>query len=258
MEAGSKHDEPATTRQTESVRSILTGVTFGLLLPVACLLVDPLVFKAHPTEPVLFHVDPLYPHLWAAAWAFVLLEGTALVLHMLWRPVRRGDQALFAGVFLVGALGACGIGVRLLPYTIPGIFVGVGVLGLVPFATCVVYLRRAVRALRRSEVWTVRSLEVVLLLGMALAVGTPAMVWKAGRMISGSTLHELEVGRAGGVEMGIQRLRRYRFLVYMDDLVIRYDLSGDPEERRRLGRVYAAVMGRSIDARSEERRMLMD
>lgn len=126
------------------------------------------------------------------------------------------------------------------------------------FATCAVFMRRAVKALRVSHVWRERAREVALLLGMAAAVGVPGATWKIGTFLAQSSLLELEFGRGDGVVKSTRRIDRWGFLVYMDDLVIRFQESSDPQERQRLARVHEAVMDRPLKARLAERVMLSD
>ena len=59
-------------------------ITFGVALPLLCLLLDPCVFTMTQQPLLGLGPDPFFPHWRAAAWAFVLVECGALVAYALW------------------------------------------------------------------------------------------------------------------------------------------------------------------------------
>lgn len=171
---------------------------FGILTPVVCLLIDPRVFTHGPT--------PSEPGL--SGWrvfAFTAVGGGALALMSVWLTRGRSGwlMSMIAIPFGVGALGAVLIGwqTALLSVAALGLLVvaglmgsplivvqtapiaGLGLLGLTPQLTGIVYLRTAARAVAADPCGqglfgTVKT-TVAHILGIALLLGIPAgmQVW---------------------------------------------------------------------------------
>lgn len=171
---------------------------FGILTPIVCLLIDPQVLTqgSAPSDPGL------------SGWrvfAFTAVGGGALALVSVW--VSRGRSGwltnMIAIPFGVGALGAVLIGLKVAPlsaaalglFVVAGLMgsalilaqvapiVGLGLLGLTPLLTGMVYLRTAARAVeadpwRRGLFGTAKT-TVAHVLGIALMLGIPAglQVW---------------------------------------------------------------------------------
>ncbi len=234
-------------------------IAFGIVGPVLCLLVDPCVFKT-AADPILgLGPDPTFPHWRAAAWAFTLLQCGALLAYVFVKPRRAVWHALFGGLFLLGALVAFGIGVVLAPMSLIGtLFMGIGLLGFIPFVTAIVFLRRGLHAIGRGRVWRGRLAPLAVLVGMAVGLGTPVGTWGAGRMVMRRALYVYETGTAHEAERATARLDRWWFLIYPDDLVKGYTRTGDLEARTRMAQAYKQLTGREIEVRLEEREVLLD
>lgn len=233
-------------------------ITFGIVLPFVCLVLDPCVF--HANEPFFgFGPDPTFPHWRAAAWAFVLLECGALVAYALWRPRKQIWHALFGGLFLVGALSAFALAVVLAPLALIGTLVwGIGIFGLVPFFTSAVFLYRGLNAFGRGRVWRGKLAPLAVLVGMCVGVGVPVGLWGTGRMVTRRAYYAFDMGTSNEAERATARLVRWHFLIYPDDLVKRYQWTGDTEAKSRLALAYKQVTGREIEARLAERESLSD
>ncbi len=234
-------------------------ITFGIVLPIVCLLLDPCVFKTADQPIFGLGPDPTFPHWRAAAWAFVLLECGALVAYAVWQPRKQIWHALFGGLFLIGALSAFGIAVVLAPLSLIGTFVmGIGLFGLVPFFTSAVFLYRGLRAFGRGRVWRGKLAPLAVLVGMCVGVGVPVGLWGAGRMVMRRAYYAFEVGTTDDAQRATARLERWRLLLYPDDLVMRYQRAGDTETKGRFALAYKQLTGQEIEQRLEEREGLID
>jgi len=130
-----------------ALKRAIYDVLWGIVFPVACLAYDPLVFAPNGQffdrdETVLIYCHLLWQMAVLLVW---LLAGRRLPTLDRW----------FAGNMLFGAFTAFLLGVCLLPWALIGLLVvGIGVLGLVPFATAFVFVRSAGTAARRAEAAT--------------------------------------------------------------------------------------------------------
>jgi len=75
------------------------------------------------------------------------------MLWLCWPTLHRRAAAILAGVMFVGSAASLLLGIMLLPFSLVGLMVVIGVLGFSPFLVSGIYFRNAVRAYRaaRSE-----------------------------------------------------------------------------------------------------------
>lgn len=113
----------------------------GIVLPTSCLIVDPIVFCPDGILDLEKYRILVY-----------LLIGVGMITLVLWltigKHIKRVD-ALMTCVLLLGSLCAFAIGVVLLPFSVWGLRILIGVLGFLPFFTGFVFLRNGVRIIRR-------------------------------------------------------------------------------------------------------------
>jgi hypothetical protein len=139
----------------------------GVALPAMCLVYDPFVFRGSS----------------GADWRIPVF--VAIIIEMLILPVwivagrcLGRWSALFSGMLTVGAIVAGGVGaVLLVPGLIGLIAFGLGLLLMMPFLTCVVFSRNAIRAMRQAgmaggnwDVW------VFFATGFLLAAVAPVVI----------------------------------------------------------------------------------
>ena len=110
----------------QSKKSLLWDCVFVVMLPIVCFALDPIFSESH--EPSKF--------------ALYVLVVTLLALFWLSFVKHEAIRSLMNGSLLLGVVLAFLVGVFLLPMTVIGIFLIIGVLGLVPFATAFRYKKR--------------------------------------------------------------------------------------------------------------------
>jgi len=111
----------------------------GIVLPIICFVIDPILFSRHG---FMAGIGPL-EELRVAFYAFVGLECVVLWLALAGRVGRPRVSAVAAGVLFAGGGTSLVLGVLMLPFTVIGVFMVVGVLGFTPFFTGFAYLRTA-------------------------------------------------------------------------------------------------------------------
>jgi hypothetical protein len=127
----------ATTKQT------LFDSIFGVILPAAVLVLDPIVFQGNfMGEPALLGKYQIFAY---------LLCGFQMGLFLLWRSTGRSlsrFSALIGGALIGGAFFSFVVGILIFPYSLLGLIVVIGVAGFTPFFTSFVYVRNGIRAIR--------------------------------------------------------------------------------------------------------------
>lgn len=228
-------------------------MVFGLVLPIVCLVADPLVFKSFP----IFGPAILEDYQFFAYVVCTVEMGFFLV----WRtfPTRvSAFSPLFAGVFLIGACFSTVIGLAMLPVTLLSVLFVIGVLGLLPFISGFVYLRNGVRALRvhPNHAPIVFRLWLAVLSGLFVMVPLTFATIYAERSIQGS-VDTMIYGSVTQAEVAANRLKWFRFIPLKEynRLALAYGREWDIHKKAVLGRAYWELTGEDIDLRQ---RMLSD
>ena len=116
---------------------------YGVVIPTACVVLDPIVFKTgFVGRPLLSDFRPF---------AYLLSATSILVMvaWLLWGKRLSGFCAPVSGLFISGSLVSALVGIVLLPFSAFGVlFFGLGLLGFTPLFAALVYLRNGVRAYR--------------------------------------------------------------------------------------------------------------
>ena len=117
-------------------------LAFGFVMPVLCLVFDPIVFHEW-----LSHERGLLGEWRLYAYTISTLEMVALAAWLLGAGGGRGrPPAALGGVLLAGGVFSLVVGVLILPFSILGLLFFVGAFGVTPFPTAFVYLRNGWRA----------------------------------------------------------------------------------------------------------------
>ena len=148
-------------------------IAFGIVLPILCLVFDPVVFREWDTD-----VGGFYTRWRSYAYTVSTLEMVALAAWLLRAGGAGRPPAALGGVLVAGGLFSFAVGVAILPFSLLGlIFFFVGVFGFIPFPTAVIYLRNGWRAaaLGRSNDDMVWREAAEFALGFFFALGAPAL-----------------------------------------------------------------------------------
>jgi hypothetical protein len=211
---------------------------FGIVLPLLCLYLDPIVFRASWGQPVLGD--------------YAIAGGGAIALGLLslcaWLALRQAP-ALFAGLLTGGAIFAALLGLVLFPLSLMGLSMLIGVLGFTPFATAFVFWRNAVRAYRQASAGSASRRYLLLAMGLGMScVGPWAAQSYVNQELSRATAMVLSADPADAAH-GVAILRRYRFFANLDQMVIAYEGERDASRRERLAHSYRDITGEEIERR---------
>lgn len=222
-------------------------VSVGIILPVVCLALDPLVFRDGG-----WGFGPLLGAFKLLAYAFIALEIAALAA---WLAL--GGRAgvwcgALGGAMTAGALFSLVVGVLLLPFTLMGLVFVIGVFGFSPFLTALVYWRNGRRARRESARFLTggqrRRLPLVAAL---LALALPAFAQLEVSRLVARTLPDLTGADARRAKSAADTLELVGLIaeVDLDPVVREYSKETDAARKERLAFAYSVVTGRDIEHR---------
>mgnify|MGYP001086215367 CR=1 FL=1 len=159
---------------------------------------------------------------------------------------------VFAGAFLTGAIFSTVVGIVILPLSLLGLVVLLGIFGFTPFVTAFVFLRTGVRAARiniNGAAWLSRLSAAAF--GAALVLATPLAVHAKVESDVSSLIHTIISGSAPEAEAAAQRLKTYRFVSrdHYNAIVAAYYKESNTTKRAMLERTYREITGEELEWR---------
>lgn len=237
---------------TRTPAQIVFDLAFGVIAPLACFAFDPIVFQGANAGP------PLFPSYQAVAYLF---SGIEIILLCFWLVMDGGPElsnAMIGSALLVGSFFCLIIGIALLPYTLIGLLVGIGVFGFIPFFTAVVYGRNGLRALRtNANPYLSLKRSVGFLCGAFLVMGFSAVgAWWI-QISAAHSVDEILRGDAIHATYAAQQLAVLKFFTNaeLNRIVEAYISETDNERKAMLKSCYREITGEDIELRA---RILQD
>lgn len=226
------------------LRSPGFSVAAGIVAPIVCLALQPLLLADMfiTTLPGLGFINAS----WIFGYGVIGLEMLVLAVWLAFGPRLGAGNAPISGALFAGALFAGGLGLVLLPFSLVGLIVLIGALGLVPFLTAAVYWANAVEAYRRAVAASGgRSLLGPALLGGMLILGVPGAAQAAVSMAVRHVIRDV----AAGDPTAMARLRTWLRFTSPDRLAWAYAAERDPARRKRLADAYRELTGDEVEWR---------
>jgi len=213
---------------------------FGVVLPLICMMADPIVFKGHG----LAHGSPVLGSAKPFAYLLSFISIFIMVGWLLLGNRLKSSGALVAGTFFAGSAISFVVGVVLLPLSLIGMFMLIGFLGFTPLFSAFVYLRNGFRAYRSAEVF----LENRIRLGITLLAGLFSLTipYVVNREIN-AYVSEMVGGNAAIIYSHAERIKYFAPLVDFSRLGGHYCNSPDSKEHQALTEVYQRFTGGSIE-----------
>jgi len=216
---------------------------FGVILPVVCFVFDPTVFKGGMMGAAeLGTIKPF-----AYILSFVLIM--AMSAWLIWGEKLKWLNAFLAGLFLAGGIISLGIGVILLPLSLLGLIVLIGVLGLTPLFSSIVYFRSAIRAYRSAKPFLEKKvLANAFILSVIYSLIVPYVI----NVEIKKMLDEMTNGDAQTIRSNAQILKRIAPLVNFDALAEKYafeNRSTNNEKTIAFREAYLKLTGKDIEPR---------
>jgi hypothetical protein len=215
-------------------------VILGIVLPLFCLMLDPIVFRAGAFG------RPLIGEYAIAGKLAMICGMVSLAVWLLFGKF----PALFVGLLAGGAALAAGLAVILLPLSLMGLVMLIGVLGFTPFVTAFVFLRNAIRAYERASRPNPRMTFLIpILFGLAISCGGPLA---AQSYIHRQTARGLELVVSNDTaehERGLRLLKPYAWATNFDPIVRAYEAETDEGRRKRLEGAFRELTGNDVEDR---------
>jgi hypothetical protein len=227
-------------------RQNIFDVVFGVIAPVLCLVFDPFVFTG---------MAYIYVGSFLASYRifFYLAISFGIVGLIVWlvfsRKLNSQWNSYFIGVLFLGALLAFALGLLLLPFSLIGINLLIGIFGFTPFLTGFVYLRNGIRASKKNTL-SQKSSWIIIILGITSILTIPTFVqWKTSQIVSHGTELILS-GNKESVEIGIKILKNAYWCnnSCYDGIVNAYSTEEDSERRLVLANSYQELSGLNIES----------
>jgi hypothetical protein len=226
---------------------IFFDVTFGVVGPVLCFVFDPIIFRSWLMGP------PLLGDYQTFAYLFSGLQITLLSFWLLTGPGWQPWNRLMGGMLLSGTVFCVIIGFVLAPFSLIGLIYGVGLFGLTPFLTALVYLRNSCRAWR-AENNDAESLAAALIgvSGILLVSGLPLLLSIQIHLTVSRAVAEIIEGDSQHAMFAAHRLVPLRFFAdaELDQIVNAYTFAKDEKRKELLKSCYREITGDSIENRA--------
>lgn len=120
---------------------------FGVILPIICFAFDPIVFRDGDALGMWLGKFQVF------AYVLSIASIMSMAAWLLWRERLGWAIPFLAGLFAAGSVVSLIVGIALLPLSLLGLIILIGVLGFTPFFTAFVYLRNSYRALYRYDLF---------------------------------------------------------------------------------------------------------
>lgn len=225
---------PATTKQ------VVFDVLIGIVLPILCVVADPIVFRAVFGAPVL-----------GSYRLFGYLTISMGIVTLAFWLVRRRASAFLGGMLLGYALFSFLLGIVLLPLSLIGLLLFIGIFGLSPFLTGFSFLRNGVRVLRMGDATTVFA-RMLVICGLIASIAVPLAPQVAATQRLEESIARLKSGNPGETATALTTLRMRGMFIDLDRLVWIYQKEEDPSVKQRLASAYEQLTGKDMKARLAE------
>jgi hypothetical protein len=231
-------------------RRLITDIVFGIVAPILSLIFDPIVFRGSGS----FGMQSALLTQWRVfAYVAIPLSVFVLVLWLWKRYALKGWSGFVAGILFTGSIFSLLVALAILPTTLIGLLLGIGILGFIPFVTAFVLFRNARDALNfAGKRLNFSGLLGTLLLGMVASVAIPAAVHVAASAYVQNAETQIITGNTQEMEACLANLQR-AFWCDLDcfrDLEDAYTFEKDKTLRDNLANAYRELTGNDITWRS--------
>ncbi|MEK7723773.1 MAG: hypothetical protein AAB336_05450 [Acidobacteriota bacterium] len=183
---------------------------FGVILPVICVVADPIVFKGAMSNrgAALGEYKPF-------AYLLSFVSIVLMMLFLLFGHKLKWFNSVLSGLFLVGSSVCVIVGVLLLPLSLLGLVFLVGALGFTPLFSAFVYFRNSIRAIDLAEPLMNKKL-LLNLIGVS-AIFSFVVPYVFYSMVENS-LDRIEFGSPSEIKSEVRKLKLISPLINFDRL----------------------------------------
>lgn len=195
---------------------------FGVVLPTACCLFDPMVFKG-----AMSHNGAILGEYKPFAYLISFVSIVLLMLFLLFGRKLGWFNGVLAGLFLVGSAISLMVGIIIFPFSLLGLIILIGILGFTPLLAAFVYFRNSIRAISFAEI-TISdfSLFSSVAVGAIFSFVLPYLFY----VNIENSLREMESGNAAVIREHKEKLKNFAPFINVDRLGLKS--CGEPDESK--------------------------
>jgi hypothetical protein len=232
-------------------RRLITDILFGVIAPILSLILDPIVFRGGTG--LLGSGSPVLPQFRVFAYVAIPI-GVITLTGWLWRRFHlHAWSGFIGGILFAGALFSLLVGLLILPVTLFGIVLGIGLLGFIPFFTAIVLFRNAREAINDvGNQLNVKGVVASVVLGMVVAVAIPGAIHLGAEAYVTGGIEQVRSDDIQTVKAGTEWLKN-AFWCDADcfrPLETAYEAPISESRRMMLAAAYRQITGRDIDWRT--------
>jgi len=117
---------------------------FGVVIPIICVVFDPVVFRGNALGVATLGNYKAFAYLLSFA------SIMAMAAWLTWGEKLKWVNAFVAGLFFFGSFVSLTVGILILPISLFGLVILIGILGFTPLFAGLVYLRNGIKAFRSA------------------------------------------------------------------------------------------------------------
>ena len=219
-------------------QNIFDGI-FGIVLPIACLIGDPVVFKADVGRPMIPS-----NYIIICYW-LIFLAILSLVICLQYRP----KSLILSAILLLGSIISFVIGVNLLPLSVFALLIVIGIFGFTPLFTGFVYLRNAYRTFIACRNQLTAKQIILAITTITLITGIPMFAQVYANHEAQDAFNNILAGDIEKGETSIKRLKWLKIFVDTDELAWQYEQIDDSQKQQLIAKAYKELTGEDIEER---------
>lgn len=209
---------------------------FGVLLPVGCFLLDPIVFKGFRLT-LMGEAKPF-------AYSLSFVSIMSLFAFKLWGENLKWLNGFLCGLFIVAGIVSSLLGIVLLPFSVIGAIFLIGILGFTPLFAGFVYLRNAVRCYQLSKPFVETKVLVnYIALGIVLSITLPLI-------LNANIENEIRTMQQGNTQEIREAANKLKYVAPLADFNKLAEVScdeNDVEKNKALFESYYKLTGESME-----------
>lgn len=232
-----------------TTKQVVFDIAFGIVMPVFCLLADPILFKGIFGRGIAENFRMF-------AYSLVGFEILCLVA---WLVAGRRSAILSAtlsAAMMMGALFALAIGIVLIPFSIIGIFFVIGVFGFSPWFTAMVFARNALRAYnfakpQLGKITLAAAIAVGVIVTSTAPLAAHGLQVRAHNKID-RIVEFVSTGNTYMLEKNVKELKKFKMILRetdFDTIVNAYVRENDGYRKHLYSSIYSNFTGRRIEDR---------
>jgi hypothetical protein len=225
-------------------RRTFLAVIFGIAAPIGCLVADPFVFRYDLTNPTLGFSEAYLGFCQPFSYAAIGLSLVLMVVHLSGTARSPLARTVIAGGLLAASMFAFALGLALLPYSVIGLFMLIGIFGFTPFLTGWVYAAAFKQILRTTPMLPRRALLMAMgCLGFVVLSGGFQV---AAQAFVSSAVQRVESSSPDERAAGIASLRAWSRIFGHQGLISAHRHSTSDLQRQAIEHAYQSITDRDF------------